>query len=105
MPTSATATAPVPASAPTTTGTLLSRPSHVDVQGAPAQVFAVQGINRFLCLFRRIHRYEGKPPGSAGGPVSDKIGLDNSTVCRESVPQIVFGYFEFEIPDEQLGAH
>jgi hypothetical protein len=76
------------------------RPCDIDVQGAPTQLLAVQGINRLLRLFKRIHRHKGKPSRSAGRPVGNETRREDSAVCRKNDMQVVFSEFEVEVPDE-----
>ncbi len=101
---SATATAATvtTASATTTatTGALFARPGDIDVEGAPAQFFAIQTVNGLLRLLRRTHGDEGKPARPTGGPVGDEVGFDNRAIGREGILQIVLGDFEVEVPDE-----
>jgi len=108
------ATAATPASSTTTvttapaaaaTGMLFPRPGNIDRYGPPAQLFAVQGVDGFLRLFRRAHGYETEAAWPTGGPVSNQIGFDYRAVRRKGVLQVVFGDFEVEVPNEQFGAH
>jgi len=101
----AAATIPTAAATAAASRSFFTRPSDVDREGAPAQLFAVEGVNGLLGLLRRTHGDESEPARTAGCPVHHKVGFDNRAVRRKGVLQVVFSDVEGKIPNKQFCAH
>jgi len=63
----------------------------------PSKVRAVHRVDRFLRLFRRAHRNEGKAAWPARGAIHHQVGLGHGAMRRKGVLQIFFGGIERKV--------
>src|SRR5579859_703527 len=97
--TAATATA----STTTTTSALSLRPRFIDDEVPPAEVLAVQRIDRAVGVFVALHFHEGKAAGLTREPVTNEIDTRGSyaNLC-EPFLQLLFRRGKRKIADVEL---
>jgi hypothetical protein len=98
---SAAATTISPA-APPTPGTLDLRTRFIHVQGAPANLGAVQRRNSFLSVFRSCHFDEAKAARASGIPVGHDADSVHLSMCLEQLAQFIFRSVEVEVPNKNV---
>jgi hypothetical protein len=102
----AAATATTAAAAVTTTataaGAIFTRTGLVDVDGATAEVLAVQGLDRGVGLAGVGHLDEGESTGTTGLAIGDDGDIRNFTVGLEGVADFVFSSAKGEVSNEEL---
>jgi hypothetical protein len=88
--------------APTASGALGLGPSFVHVQGAPANLRAVERGNGFFSVFVAGHFHEPKPARASCIAVSHDAYPIDLPVWLKQLPQLVFGGAEAQISDKNI---
>jgi hypothetical protein len=85
-----------------TTGALDLRTRFIHVQGAPANLTAVQRRNGFLSVFRTRHLNEAETARTSGIPVRHDADPVHLPVYLEKLAQLVFRSVEVEVPNKDI---
>jgi len=79
--------------------TLFARARFIHGQRAAFPILAIQGFDRRLRAFGRVHRRERKATRASGFFVHDDVDLVHRSMLGQHVAQIVFGNIKRKIPD------
>jgi hypothetical protein len=101
-PATSAATAAVTTVSAATSATLHFRPGLVDVEGASAELSAVEGGNRLFSVFRVRHLHKTEPARAAGVPVGHDADSVYLSVCLEHLAQFFFRRVEVEVSNENV---
>ncbi len=93
------ATAATAATAAAAAGTLFTRTSFVDGEGAAIEFVTVHGVDGGLGLFVGAHGDEAETTGIARDAVGDEADFSDDAVRGESVLEIVLGGVEGKVSD------
>src|SRR5438874_7522282 len=86
----------------TTATALFTRFGDVHRQGTAIQIFAIESVNRGLCLFRRAHGDKAEAPGATGLAIGHQIDFNYGAVSGTRVLKVVFSHVEGKISNEQF---
>jgi hypothetical protein len=85
-----------------TAATLHFRAGFVHIEGAAADLAAVEGCDGFVAFFRIRHFHKSETAGAAGVTVGHDADAIHLSMRREQLPQFVFPGVEIQIAHEYI---